>query len=76
MLEYKRLKKDRRRLLALTGLTHREFKELQQAFRVAYETKYAGDTTANGRVRKRQVGGGRKGRLWTTEQKLLFSLSE
>jgi hypothetical protein len=74
VLEYNRLKKDRRRLLALTGLTHKEFGVLHQAFRTAYETIYAGDKTANGRVRKRQVGGGRTGRLWTTEQKLLFSL--
>lgn len=74
MLEYKRLKKDRRRLLALTGLTLREFRVLHPAFRAAYETRYEGAKTANGRVRKRQVGGGRKGRLWTTEQKLLLSL--
>jgi Helix-turn-helix of DDE superfamily endonuclease/DDE superfamily endonuclease len=74
MLEYKRLKKDRRRLLALTGLTHREFSVLHPAFRAAYETRYAGDKTADGRDRQRQVGGGRKGQLGTTEQKLLFSL--
>jgi len=74
VLEYKRLKKDRRQLLALTGLTHKEFVALHQAFRTAYGTMYAGDKTADGRVRKRQVGGGRKGQLSTTEQKLLFSL--
>jgi hypothetical protein len=74
VLEYKRLKKDRRRLLALTGLTHKEFVALHQAFRTAYGAVYAGDKTATGRVRQRQVGGGRKGQLRTTEQKLLFSL--
>jgi len=74
VLEYKRLKKDRRRLLALTGLTHKEFVTLHEAFRTAYEAVYSGDKTANGRVRQRQVGGGRKGQLPTTEQKLLFSL--
>jgi hypothetical protein len=74
VLEYKRLKKDRRRLLALTGLTHKEFVALHQAFRTAYVIMYAGAKTADGRVRKRQVGGGRKGQLRTTEQKLLFSL--
>ena len=74
VLEYERLKKDRRRLLALTGLTRKEFVALHQAFRTAYATVYPGDKTADGSVRKRQVGGGRKGQLSTTEQKLLFSL--
>ena len=74
MLEYERLKKDRRRLLALTGLTRKEFVALHRAFRTAYATAYPGDKTADGCVRKRQVGGGRKGQLSTTEQKLLFSL--
>jgi len=74
VLEYERLKKDRRRLLALTGLTRREFEALHQAFRTAYATAYPGDKTADGRVRKREAGGGRKGQLSTTEQKLLFSL--
>ncbi len=74
MLEYKRLKKDRRRLLALTGLTRKEFVALHQAFRTAYATVCPGDKTADGSVRKRQAGGGRKGQLNTTEQKLLFSL--
>jgi len=74
VLEYKRLKKDRRQLLALTGLTHKEFEALHQAFRTASVTVYSGDKTADGRIRKRQAGGGRKGQLRTTEQKLLFSL--
>ena len=74
MLEYKRLAKDRRQLLALTGLTPKEFVELHGAFRHAYEKAHPGDKTARGQERKRKVGGGRKGRLRTTEQKLLFSL--
>jgi Helix-turn-helix of DDE superfamily endonuclease/DDE superfamily endonuclease len=74
VLEYERLKKDRRRLLALTGLTRKEFVALHQAFRNAYMTIYPGDKTADGSVRKRQAGGGRKGQLSTTEQKLLLSL--
>ena len=74
MLEYERLKKDRRRLLALTGLTHKEFEVLHQAFSAVYATEYPRDKTAAGRVRKRQSGGGRKGQLQRTEQKLLFSL--
>jgi Helix-turn-helix of DDE superfamily endonuclease/DDE superfamily endonuclease len=74
VLEYERLKKDRRRLLALTGLTHKEFEALHQAFSAVYATEYPSDQTATGRGRKRQSGGGRKGQLPTTEQKLLFSL--
>jgi hypothetical protein len=74
VLEYKRLKKDRRQLLALTGLTHKEFVALHEAFCVAYAIVYQGEQTADGRARKRLSGGGRKGQLGTTEQKLLFSL--
>ena len=74
MLEYERLKKDRRRLLALTGVTRKEFEALHEAFRTAYAAVYLGDKTADGRVRKRQGGGGCKGQLRTTEQKLLLSL--
>lgn len=74
MLEYRRLTKDRRQLLALTGLTPKEFGALHKAFRVAYALTYPEDKTADGQVRKRRSGGGRKGQLETTEQKLLFSL--
>jgi hypothetical protein len=74
VLEYERLIKDRRRLLALTGLTAKEFKELHLAFCKAYERTHPGDKTADGKARKRKAGGGRKGQLRTTEQKLLFSL--
>ena len=68
------MKKDRRRLLALTGLAPKEFVELHQAFRRAYEQVRPEDKTAQGNVRQRKAGGGRTGRLRTTEQKLLFSL--
>ena len=74
VLEYERLKKERRRLLALTGLSHKECEALPQAFSAVYATEYPSDKTATGRGRKRQSGGGRKGQLPTTEQKLLFSL--
>ena len=74
VLEYKQLKKNRRRLLALMGLTHKEFEALHQAFCTAYATVFPEDKTADGRVRKRRGGGGRKGQLRTTEQKLLFIL--
>jgi len=74
VLEYQQLKKDRRQLLALTGLTPKEFGALHEAFRVAYALTYPEDKTAEGQVRQRRSGGGRKGQLETTEQKLLFSL--
>lgn len=74
MLEYKRLKKNRRKFLALTGLTPKEFKVLLPAFRTVYERECAGDTTQSGHRRQRQVGGGRKGQLRVPEQKLLFIL--
>src|SRR4029450_8592854 len=74
MLEYRRLTKDRRQLLALTGLTPKEFGALHKAFRVASALTYPEDKTGGGQVRQRRSGGGRKGQLATTEQKLLLSL--
>jgi hypothetical protein len=74
MLEYTKLKRNRRRLLALTGLTSKEFYALLPFFGEAYRRRYEGPKTLAGRKRKRPVGGGRDGRLTTTEQKLLFIL--
>jgi hypothetical protein len=74
VLEYQQLRKNRRRFLALTGLTPQEFVELHRTFREAYAKAHPEDKTAQGHRRQRQAGGGRKGRLRTTEQKLLFSL--
>jgi hypothetical protein len=73
VLEYQRLKKQRRKLLALTGLTPKEFSMLLPVFSELYEQARA-DTTQRGTVRQRAVGGGRKGQLRTAEQKLLFIL--
>jgi hypothetical protein len=74
VLEYKQLKKHRRKFLALTGLTPKEFQLLLPAFCEVYESVHSGDTTQSGRVRQRHVGGGRNARLWSPEQKLLFIL--
>lgn len=74
MLEYARLRKNKREFLALTGLTVKEFDELHEAFRDAYEQSHPVDKTSSGRPRKRSVGGGRTGHLPTTQQKLLFIL--
>jgi Helix-turn-helix of DDE superfamily endonuclease/DDE superfamily endonuclease len=74
MIEYAKLKRDRRKLLALTGLTLTEFRALRPAFEKAYRQHYAQDKTLADRKRKRQWGGGRRGVLETPEQKLLFIL--
>jgi len=74
MLNYTKLKRDRRKFLALTGLTLKEFKALLPAFEKAYRKRYAPERTLTGRKRKRGVGGGRCGVMKTAEQKLLFIL--
>ena len=74
MLEYTRLKQDRRKFLALTGLTPKEFKALLPAFRHAYERHYSTSRTLSGQPRKRKRGGGRRSSLDGLEQKLLFVL--
>ena len=74
MLEYAVLKRDRRKFLAFTGLTIKEFKLLLPAFAKAYRERYQGAKTLAGHRRQRQVGGGRRGQLASLEQKLLFIL--
>ena len=60
MLEYQRLKKQRRKLLALTGLTPKEFGMLLPVFSELDEQARA-DTTQRGTARQRAVGAGAKG---------------
>lgn len=74
MLEYSTLQRDRRKFLAFTGLTLKEFKALLSSFTQAYCCKYASHKTLAGKKRKRHVGGGRRGMLETPEQQLLFML--
>ncbi len=74
MLDYHWVKRDRRKFLALTGLTLKEFKALLPAFVEAYQGHYPPEKTRAGRKRQRQRGGGRPGRLATAEQQLLFIL--
>ena len=74
MLTYTKLKRNRRKCRALTGLTPKEFSALLPAFARAYEERYPTDKTRTGKPRKRQAGGGRKGVLQEAEQKLLFIL--
>jgi hypothetical protein len=72
MITYSALRSDRRRFLALTGLTLREFEFLLPAFAQCYERLYLLDQTLGGQPRQRFAGGGRKGVLYAPEQKLLF----
>lgn len=74
MLDYTEIKHDRRKFLALTGLTVKEFQLLLPAFRAAYEKRYAGRKTLAGSKRQRRKGSGRRGQLPTMEQRLLFIL--
>jgi len=74
MLTYTELQGDRRRLLALTGLTPSEFGLLLDSFARSYERRYPPDRTSAGRPRQRRAGGGRKGALHGPGQKLLFLL--
>lgn len=74
MLTYTQLKRNRRKFLALTGLTPKEFNLLLPCFERAYAGRYPGKHTRAGTVRQRTVGGGRRSRLDSAEQKLLFAL--
>jgi len=74
MLTYAKLKRNRRKCVALTGLTPKEFEVLLSAFARAYAEHYPVEKTMTGKPRQRQVGGGRKGGLPEMEQKLLFIL--
>jgi hypothetical protein len=74
MLDYTQLKGDRRKFLALTGLTLREFQALLPAFERAYRKRYPPEKTLAKRKRKRRMGAGRQGVLKPVEQKLLFIL--
>ena len=74
MLTYAKLKRNQRQCVALTGLTPKEVEVLLPAFAQAYAEHYPAEKTMSGKPRQRQVGGGRKGGLHETEQKLVFIL--
>jgi len=74
MLTYAKLKRNRRKCVALTGLTPKEVEGLLPAFARAYAEQYPAERTMTGKPRQRQVGGGRKGGLAEMEQKLLLIL--
>lgn len=74
MITYTELQSQRRKFLALTGLTLKEFQRLLPAFRQAYDRRFPSHQTMAGRPRQRVVGGGRTSPLACPEQKLLFIL--
>jgi hypothetical protein len=74
VLTYATLKSNRRKFLALTGLTPKEFQYVLPAFERAYARHYPNTKTLAGTTRQRKAGSGRKGALNSSEQKLLFAL--
>ena len=74
MLTYDEIKHNRRKFLALTGLTPDEFQLVLPAFDRAYARRYPPRQTMTGTTRQRRTGGGRKSVLDSPEQKLLFAL--
>ena len=74
MITYAQLKDKPKEFLAATGLRPDEFERLLPAFARQYERRYPADKTMKGQPRRRQCGGGVKGRLTKQEDKLLFIL--
>jgi hypothetical protein len=74
MLIYKEIRGKKGKFLGLTSLTDKEFRALLPYFEASYQATYKGTRTQSGKKRKRAVGGGQKGVLPNTEQKLLFIL--
>src|SRR5437016_8658371 len=73
VLSYQQLKHHPRALRTFTGLDQTEFEKLLSHFAMAYHA-YRYDQHVTQKARKRRYGGGRKPRLATMEDKLLFVL--
>jgi hypothetical protein len=74
MLKYADLKNKPKELLAATGLKQEEIEALLVRFSEAYTQRYRTEQTVEGESRQRRVGGGRKGKLTSLADKLLFIL--
>jgi len=74
MLTYAKLKNNPRRFLAVTSVRQDEFEHLLPVFAEAYAARHSSTHTQAGQPRQRQAGGGRKARLASVEDKLLFIL--
>jgi len=75
MISYKSLKNQARDFLAVTGLRVDEFENLLPTFAGEYERMYPSDRRMDGQARQRRAGAGRKARLASSEDKLLFILT-
>jgi len=75
MTTYDKVKDHPQRFLALTSLTVEEFQHLLPAFVEEYVATYPSTKTLDGQPRVRCAGGGRKARLATMADKLLFILT-
>jgi len=73
VLSYQRLKHHHRALRTFTGLDQAEFEKLLTHFEMAYHA-YKYDQHVIKKARQRRYGAGRKPRLATMEDKLLFIL--
>ena len=74
MLTYAELKSKPKEFLAATGLTVGEFERLLPGFKEKLGASYPADQTRRGQPRQRRAGAGRKEKLATAEDKLLFIL--
>ena len=74
MLTYDKLKDNPRCFLAVTSLTRDEFEYLVPAFAEESAATQSSTHTQAGQPRQRRAGGGRKARLATVDDKLLFIL--
>ena len=74
MLNYDELKTKPADLLSATGLSVAEFEQVLPPFEQVYQGKYCREQTVTGQLRQRKAGGGAKGRLVRSEDKLLFIL--
>jgi hypothetical protein len=72
MLTYQELKEKPADFLCATGLSVSEFEQLLPSFEQVYGRLYGGEQTVTGQPRQRKAGGGAKGKLRSSADKLLF----
>lgn len=75
MLKYQELKNNSQKFLDMTSLTVEEFEKLLSSFKKAWNEYEKVQEEKRKSKRKRKKGGGRKGTIKKTEDKLLFILA-
>jgi hypothetical protein len=75
MITYDTLKEHPKDFLAVTGLTRSEFDGLCPVFAQVYAAAYPAAQRMDGQARQRRAGAGRKARLASSEDKLVFILA-